>query len=258
MLGFDSLLGTYVLHARIMPAAIVLFPPFSACMAINVDHNPDPRRLTVFSVFMIASAFLLEQVVRDKGRRLQDSLWDSWGGPPVTCILRHRDTKNSLLLALRHKKLSTAVGTPMPTRRQERSNPHKADEVYEVAVHYLISRTRDPNIFPLVFTENRSYGFRRNMLGLRRAGFLLSFFTAFYLFAIQIIGNEARDPLIIATLAISLLSFLVWWKLVSPVWVKRSAERYAEQLFNAIDHPSVCTKYLENPGSVEGLSIEHA
>jgi hypothetical protein len=48
---------------------------------------------------------LLAQIGRDLGKKKEPSLYEDWGGKTTTRLLRHREAKNKLTLARRHKKL---------------------------------------------------------------------------------------------------------------------------------------------------------
>jgi hypothetical protein len=182
---------------------------------------------------------LIDQLGRDAGRRLQPGLWSSWGGAPTTAGLRHRETANPILLARRHERLRILTGLELPTEDQERADPVAADHVYEAVTTILITRTRPRRKdFPLIFVENCNYGFRRNMLGLRPWGMWLSVIPALIALAglaTSLAGITAFPlPALGALSAVSLMAFLIWWRTVTPAWVKRAAEAYAERLHEAV------------------------
>ena len=116
-----------------------------------------------------ASLFLLAQLGRDRGRAIEPRLYKEWGGKPSVAMLRHRDSRID-----RHTKRRWRVwlesripGLVLATAAEEAQCPVKADDGYESATTWLLSQTRDPVRFRLLHAENVSYGFRRNMLGLR-------------------------------------------------------------------------------------------
>ncbi|WP_331452983.1 hypothetical protein [Streptomyces sp. SS162] len=181
---------------------------------------------------------LIDHIVRDKGRKVQGDLWDSWGGPPTTQALRHAGAVNQALLSRRHKQLSLLLEEQMPNRRQELRNPQKADEKYEMAVRYLIARTRDTSRFHLVFLENCHYGFRRNMYGMRAVGLVISLSVgagtlgtlaaSLYDFVVWKSGFAVVS-------VISFLLFVFWWRVVNSAWVRSAANNYAERLLDSLD-----------------------
>ena len=56
----------------------------------------------------------------------------------------------------------------LPTVAAEANNPAGSDSVYMSATKWLLSQTRDTKVYSLLFQQNINYGYRRNMLGLRR------------------------------------------------------------------------------------------
>ncbi|MFF0793288.1 hypothetical protein [Streptomyces spiralis] len=234
--SIGHLFDGYSRKARLAPAFIVAFPVTLLCVAL-IPTLVNWNKLWLLAVAS-GTVILVDQLVRDRGRAIQPGLWGAWGGPPATQALRHSGAKNLTLLARRHQKLATLLDQPMPTKRQELRNPAKADEVYEMAVKYLISQTRDTAQFRLVFLENCHYGFRRNMLGVRSLGLAISIFVcaatvgavaaSYYGLLVWKIGFAL---VAIVSLALSLF----WWKLVNSDWVKSAASDYAERLLEVLD-----------------------
>jgi hypothetical protein len=54
-----------------------------------------------------------------------------------------------------------------PTADEERTNSSRANDFYLSANTWLREHTRDTRAFSILFAENITYGFRRNLLGLR-------------------------------------------------------------------------------------------
>jgi len=180
----------------------------------------------------------LDQISRDAGKRLEPQLWDSWGGPPTTRLLRHKDNPNPVLHARRHAKLARLTGEEMPTKEQEQRDPARADHVYEAAAAYLRACTRS-EAYPLVLLENGNYGFRRNMLGLKPIGLILAAATggvALLGCALSLGDITNFSPSALAGVSVLCgLSLALWkWK-VTPEWVRRGADNYAERLLEAIE-----------------------
>ncbi len=102
--------------------------------------------------------------------------FEAWGGLPSVAIFRHRDTRiDATTKARYHKQLSTLVkGTKASSPEEEAADPAIADQVYSAWSSYLRIHTRDTKKYPLVFQENISYGYRRNVCGLRPLGIVVS------------------------------------------------------------------------------------
>ena len=160
----------YTWHARTLP---VYFTSVSAILAIAAAL-PEGLNLPLASasgVVFVPLSYFFSQVGSDFGKHLEPSLWRSWGGPPTTRYLRHtNDEFNAATRERVHTRLRE-IGLEIPTAAEEESDPDGADELYASAIDELRRRTRpgDTNRFPLVYTGNIEYGFRRNLLGLRTA-----------------------------------------------------------------------------------------
>jgi hypothetical protein len=209
--GPGRLLDSYGRQARLAPVLLVALPAVLLGLAL-IPSLPTWQKLWP----ILAGGgvvILLEQLGRDAGKRLQADLWRSWGGPPATALLRHRETSNPVLLARRHEQLAALMGRPLPTAQQEQDDPAGADHVYEAAVALLISRTRRREDFPLVFVELRHYGFRRNLLGLQPFGLRVSAVSAagavLGLILVLVGAIKLSGVLLAGVLALSLVVFFI-------------------------------------------------
>jgi hypothetical protein len=104
-------------------------------------------------------------------------LYEEWGGKPTTQLLRHRDKTIEAVTKRRyHSYLGAKINVPLPDKNQEAEDPEGADEVYQSAVRWLLNHTRpdDGKKFDMILRENVSYGFRRNALGMKPIGLIIS------------------------------------------------------------------------------------
>jgi hypothetical protein len=100
-------------------------------------------------------------------------------------------------------------------------------------------KTRDKKRFPLVFKELCSYGFWRNLWGLRMQGLLVSI-LCFLVNSVAIYFNwqknqaiESYNLIISEILSFALISF---WVSLNGDKIKLSTFAYAERLFEAVDN----------------------
>jgi hypothetical protein len=230
----------YGRQARLLPALIAGFPAALLILAWF------PALWTTVGIFIsLASTFglvlLLSQLGRDRGKRCEPNLYRLWGGKPSVALLRHSDSHiddhtKSRYRAFIARKLTNLV---LPSREEEAADREKADKIYESVTAWLLTQTRDTKKFSVLFKENISYGFRRNLFGLKSIGLAISLVTATISTAILIykyyVHGEAPTPeILIATLVIWLLS-LVWITVVTPSWVRIPGNAYAMQLLAACD-----------------------
>lgn len=233
----------YTLYARVLPAYIVVCPAGIAFAVIYGSVSLiELLSATTFAPALIAA--VLAQIGRDAGYRKQSNLWERWGGPPTTQILRHRASKiNPALRARYHdqlRRLLPDINIPSPS--DEENDPVAADNIYEVCVRYLISRTRDARKFPLVFRENVNYGFRRNLWALKPFGIVCSS-TAMAASVYRLWGYRgdlvSAPPGIVLAAIIGLALLAMWLFVIAPSWVMITAEAYAVRLLEASEQLDV-------------------
>lgn len=231
-----DLFDHYSYRARLQPALLTLVP---VALAALTWAPPGARWLTTLWSLLGVVGFtvFLANVARNRGKRLEPELWKSWGGSPSTQLLRHSGPGNSVLRDRWHKQLSKLLGKALPTAVQEQANPADADEVYEAVTRLLIGKTRDTKSYPLVYKENVSYGFCRNLFGLRGLGK-----TVASMGAIASIGAGAwhmksgDGDMLPWACAVVCASLAMWWFFtVTSEWVKVPATNYAQHLFECCE-----------------------
>jgi len=114
--------------------------------------------------------------------------------------------------------------------------------MYNSAVKWLLEYARDKKKFDLVFKENVSYGFRRNMSGMRPIGIIVALAVvvfgviglAEYLHDLPSLLKEKGPHL--GALTFSVLMLLWWIFGATTNWVRDAADAYARALL------AVCEK----------------
>jgi len=226
---------SYTRRARLQPALLVAVPIALAVLACF------PEGLVGWGVLwslLVAcgGTMLLSQMARDRGKDKEPELFQMWGGKPTTQLLRHHNTRNRVLLARRHAKLAVLIPSMViPTAEEEASNPVYADEVYDACTAFLLEKTRDKKIFSLLFEENCSYGFRRNLWGMRPLGVMTSVVCPLVVSVGMLFGYVLPKPLAISCLSLDLLLFLGWIAWFTPAWVRIAADAFAERLLASCD-----------------------
>lgn len=246
-------LNRYVVLARLQPALLVALPLALLTLAWVPGGFLDRGLLWGLIVTGGGTAFLV-QLGRDRGRNKEGQLFREWGGAPTTRMLRHRESTNDKeVLRRRHGKLQGVLSNiRLPTSQDEEHDPEAADKVYEKAIAALREKTRDQQKFEVLFEENISYGFRRNLWGMRSwgiataligtagAGVLIG--TDFSLTASsmpwyeKLISTEVSGlPIRIICGLLNLGILLSWIVVINKAWVKSAAEAYANQLLASIE-----------------------
>ena len=155
-------------------------------------------------------------------------------------IFRHAHKRfDSITKARYHKRLAALVkGAKAPTPDEEQANPAAADEVYSAWSHYLRSNTRDTKKYPLLFQENVSYGYRRNVWGLRPFGIAVSLVCALVVggrLSFIYKGTGQIEQELAGALAVSLLFLALWLFRFTSDWVRVPANAYAERLAESLE-----------------------
>ena len=229
-------MDAYTLKARIFPAFLLFLP-----LAFAVAAWTPEAKLPVITLFglsgNIAMSFFVAERVRDCGKNKEHALWAAWGGPPTTQLLRHRNS--DIAAAMRNgwrRALETLVGAPMPSAASEAKSPKKADDAYEAAIARLRELTREVEKYPLVFKENVSYGFRRNLWALKPTGIFLSIGSSLACTA-KIVYSSLREwdfeSHSVISLMLSVVFLVCWLVVIRRSWVRLPAFEYAKRLLGA-------------------------
>ena len=230
-----KLLDGYEIKARLLPAFITLAP----IILVPYVLFPDVRSAWGALGGVLAALGLtaaLARFARAMGTRCQAALFESWDGPPATAMLRHSDDR---INAVTKAKMHAALGTSgprlnMPNANEEAADPVAADEIYDAAVDWLRRHTRESSQYPLVFAENISYGFMRNLYGMKPLGIVFSVMslgvvgTAIYYSASS--GLAVNYALMITALVIQATLLVYWLWHIKPSAVRVPAEGYARAL----------------------------
>ena len=226
---------TYDIKARLWPALLAAMPLALALATIlNLEWW---RTSLVTGASGIGLTFMLGQVARVLGSRLEPAMFAQWGGKPSVTILRHtNDYLNMHTKTEYHRNIALLFDVPMPTKMEEIDNPQKAEAAFEAATVALRGATRDHKKFSLLFKENVSYGFCRNMRGLKPVGLFTTLCGA-SIAGIRLYSDHAAGLSVSVFAAVtagaSLLMLYVWLAIVTLEWPKAAAYAYADRLLEA-------------------------
>lgn len=229
-LGMDA----YDRHARLKPALVAFLPVTLTVLALA------PDAITGWSgalalVIQAGGSYLLAQLSGDIGKKKEPELFRKFGGRPTDRLLSHKTAPNKTILAMRHAKLAALMDRKLPTVAVEEKNQAAAADVYAACVDFLRAKCRGNDA---VFRENKGYGFRRNLWGLKKAGIIAS------IVGVVVVGGQlyglasAHEPInnvLWFVGGLNLLMLAVWILFVTPAWVMRAAELYADRLMEALD-----------------------
>jgi hypothetical protein len=232
----------YNLNARFYPMVLFYMPVVLLAILFSFHFDNYKHLLTSFGV-LGALSYFIKQIGRDAGKTREPSLWRSWDGAPTTQLLRWRNTAIDPNTKKRyHDRLQALCPVDeIPDPQLENNDPAKADEAYQAWAKFLITKTRDTKKYPLLFKENISYGFRRNLWGLKRYAIGLLILLMLITYMYEAISAKIFNPLDLPALFLEAelaLAFLIcfWVFIVKPSWVRIPANAYAERLLEAIEN----------------------
>lgn len=234
-----NLFDHYSFRARLQPALLTLFP---VALAVFAWTGPGEKWVSALWTLIgtVGGTFFLAIFARNKGKGLEQELWQSWGGAPTTQLLRHRGPANPIMRERWHRSLAKLLGKSFPTAPEETADPLSADNIYAAAVRLHIGKTRDTKKYPLVYKENVHYGFCRNLYAMRGLGITVSILGAIAGSAAGIWFIHNNNAQIAPWVCASLSSFMcvLWVFVVKSSWVKMPAFAYAERLLESTESPS--------------------
>lgn len=232
-----SLFGAYQMRARLQPLLLAAFPAAVLVFALGAPDRTIGRVVAAISAFGVTA--LLMSFARDRGFRLQTDLWTTWGGPPTTTMLLSTSPSPAPDITVHRCHISRLLPGAEPlSDERDRDDPTGTVLTIERYTKFLRERTRDRNLFPVVFDANVGYGFRRNLLGLRHIGIAIAIVTISCslgaLVLVSCYGLERPIPLLCLSAAVGIVALVLWLR-ATPDWVREQANRYAHALLCAAE-----------------------
>lgn len=236
VLGLDR----YERAARLYPA-ILSVAPVSATLFLWAPQASALIGGAASVTVTTALSLLLMRYGRARGRAVQQRLIARNGGLESTVALRHRDRMIASASKERYHRFLRSQGLKIPTAAAEAADSAKADDCYRSAADWLRGRTRDQERFALLHAENRDYGFRRNLLGLKPLGIILMVMalSADALLGWLSMANHERLVAAAVLGAVLTASLAAWLLVVTEAFVVDASRSYTEQLLACCDTLSV-------------------
>jgi hypothetical protein len=230
---------SYERKARLYPALLLVAPVVIAIVGAGSTKLSALESIGAV-VAGCGGAFLLTQLGRDAGKKCEKPLFESWGGLPSVAVFRHRDARiDAITKARYHKQMAALVkNAKAPSPEEEAADWEKADQIYTAWSSYLRVHTRDMKRYPLVFQENISYGYRRNVCGLRPLGVTVSTLSlgcgAIWFYHLHLTTGTVSKESVGALICVALI-LLLWIFQFTPKWVRIAADAYAERLTETVE-----------------------
>lgn len=242
-------LDRYAWRAQVWPVYLTIIPAILVIATILPEGMKWPFAGLPAIVFLPLSYFM-SQICSDLGKRLEPTLWNSWGGPPTTRFLRHCNEEfNPVMRARIHAQLQ-ALKLPIPTAEEEKEYPERAVDLYNAAIDEIRRLTRNTERFPLVYKGNIEYGFRRNLLGLKPYGIVITILALVVSGWLLLRGWHVNGVVLPVALVATFLNTCIalgWLIGVCSANVRITADRYAQYLLEAILNLDIPHEHREIP-----------
>ncbi|MGM4902045.1 hypothetical protein AB8B21_22055 [Tardiphaga sp. 866_E4_N2_1] len=228
-------LDAYALKARYYPALLATIPALVA-LAILISRAKFGLTTGIASLAIPVLVFAAADIARRVGKRIEDDIYAKSGGKPSVTMLRYSDHTFDATSKEQYRAfLSTKISLPVPTEAAERNNIKAGDAFYERAGAWLRENTRSTKKFGVLFAENVTYGYRRNLLGLKWPALLtniaLVLLSAFLTYRKGTVDTDDETTialLIVVALALVHSTFMAFG--VTRQSVIEASRTYARQL----------------------------
>lgn len=238
--NFCNYFDDYTLKARIGPVFVVLLP-FVFFVSFEFKILNHKEYILFFIGGILALFFLLGKIGRDLGVNKQEALYKKLGGKPTDLILSFEDNYLSLFTKKRyHEYLNEKIeNINLPLSLEEEKADSSSMEKYRSAIDWLRSETRDKKKYPLVYGSLITYGFVRNLYGIKNIMIILytivlgiQIFTIEEFKASHVIINW-YPQYVCFTVFISFIVIFIF--LVTEKTLKRAAYSYAERILETCE-----------------------
>ncbi len=224
----------YSIRARLFPAIIAAAPAFAA-LALLVSWTSFGLSNVIASIGILVLLFAIADLARARGRLIEQKLFADHGGMPSVTMLRRNDGTIDAGSKDRYRAfLAGKLAVAAPSAEDEVADPSTADAFYAQCGNWLRQNTRDPKRFALLFGENVTYGFRRNLLGLRTLALSLNAIVVaictllLWRLSWNLDTPQATRAAVVLVVAAAHAAYMLF--AVSPATVLDSAKAYGREL----------------------------
>ncbi|ODP35238.1 hypothetical protein [Pandoraea sp. ISTKB] len=167
----------YAIRARLFPAIIGAAPALAA-LTLLISWKTFGLSNMIASLGMLVLLWAIADFARARGRAIESALYADYGGMPSITMFRRSDSTIDSGSKDRYRVfLAGKLGVVAPSAADEAADQAAADSFYDQCGNWLRQNTRDTKKFPILFAENVTYGFRRNLLGVKALALALNVFV---------------------------------------------------------------------------------
>lgn len=230
-------LNPYIIRARLFPAVLGVAPAI-ALLGLNITTDGFAVAQFVATLALGVLFFTFSNIARRFGKSAERRLFANNGGSPTNTFLHRADARFDEATKDRYRsKLESLCGEKAPTERAELKDPAAADAYYKRAFTWLRENTRKEQGFEILFEENVTYGFWRNLYGIKGPALILNasvvLICGALLFWHSFSPSAVQSMVTIALIGAVHAAFFVFG--VSKKSVFEASDEYAHQLVLALD-----------------------
>lgn len=237
-------LNPYIIRARLFPAMLGIAPAVALlALSITAEGFAIPQAIGTATLGVLF--FTFSNIARRLGKGAERKLFSDNDGYPRNRTLHRNDPTFDEVTKNRYRqKLASLCEEEAPTAEQEASDPASADAYYKRAFTWLRENTRSHDEFRVLFEENVTYGFWRNLYGIKWSSLVLNGVVVAICIGL-LYWREFSPAYVQTTVMVALIAtvhaafFLVF---VGKKAVLEASDQYARQLLLAVERLKVATK----------------
>lgn len=229
-----SFFDDYVIKGRIMVGLLVGLPLIIVIPWCKEVFLAEANPWIINPAISASILALIAVIVRQMGLNAEKVLINEWGEYPSTLIMRWRDNKKSNEWKIRfHGLVKDKLKISLASPEEEATDPKEADARIGDAFSAIRTRIWGQKDLPS-HTDNKNYGFARNLYGCRWLWLSISIVCLLFLIltpALKKIEYPAWEIIVCAAITIAIP--VLEWRVIKPQ-VRHCAFSYAEHAWESL------------------------
>lgn len=237
-------LNPYIIRARLFPAILGIAPAI-ALLALSITAEGFAVPQVIGTATLGVLFFTFSNIARRMGRGAERRLFSDNAGYPKNRMLHRGDSTLDEATKNRYRtKLALLIEEGAPSADEETRDPVGADAYYRRAFAWMRENTRSHEDFQVLFEENITYGFWRNLYGIKWPSLILNVLVLLVCGAL-LYWREFSPGYVQTMVMVSLIAsvhaafFLVF---VGKKAVFEASDQYAGQLVLAVERLKPASK----------------
>jgi hypothetical protein len=228
-------LDRYEVRARLLPVLVSVIP-LLVSIFLCFPSLRDLISSTALLGLVAGLSPVLAEVARTRGKALETRIRSS--SESATLLSWKNDELSAVKSEIRSELARRFPEVQWPSQQQEIEDGASAHKTYTTTVVRLFPSFRDPERYPLVHAELTSYGFRRNLMGLKPLAVSCSVLGALLAATVAYVRPEGSAPIAVSALAFAVCcaAGYTFVRGLSLDWIRAADKEYVRQLLLALVH----------------------